>query len=177
MTTVVIADDVAMLRSVVRLVLEEHGFSVVGEAQSGPEAVELALVHRPDLCVLDVQMPEGDGLTALVAITDALPETRCVMLSASGSDDHLLTALRGGAVGFLSKGTDLDRLAQTLKGVLRGEAALPRHRVMRLIDELRSAPLPVREGRHLVDVSADELACLHRRRAGTPPPRRWSRRG
>jgi DNA-binding NarL/FixJ family response regulator len=124
--TVVLADDHAPMRAVVRTVLERRGFVVLAEAGSGPEAVDLVVAHRPDVCVIDNQMPGGDGISAIAALRVRMPGTRCVMLTASYGDANLRSAIEAGAVGYLSKTMDLARLPDALMGVLYGQAAVPR---------------------------------------------------
>ena len=143
---VVLADDHAPTRAGVRLALEQAEFEIVAEAATGPDAVRGALAHRPDVCLLDIYMP-GGGIEAAGEIMEALPGTALVMLTASDSDDDLFAALRAGATGFLPKTTSADRLAQALRGVLDGEAALPRALTARLIEEYRQRPARGRSAR------------------------------
>jgi DNA-binding NarL/FixJ family response regulator len=134
---VVIADDHAAVRAGVRDSLAEAGFDVCAEVADAPAAVEAALRERPDLCLLDIHMP-GSGIKAAEEITGRVPETAVVMLTVSISDEDLFDALRAGAAGYLLKDTDPARLPHALRGVLAGEAAVPRTLVARLVDELRS---------------------------------------
>lgn len=134
---VVVADDHAPTRLGVRLSLEEDGFEVVAEAATATAAVQAVSEHRPDVALLDVHMP-GDGIAAARAIGRALPATAVVMLTVSRDDEDLFEALRAGARGYLLKDIDPARLPHALRGVLEGEAALPRGLVARLVDEFRS---------------------------------------
>jgi DNA-binding NarL/FixJ family response regulator len=133
---VVIADDHVPTRAGVRAALEGGGFEVCADVGTGPAAVHAAQEHQPDVCLLDVSMP-GGGIEAAAAIADALPNTQIVMLTASREDADLFDALRAGASGYLLKDTDPDRLPFALRGVLSGEAALPRELVARVIEEFR----------------------------------------
>jgi DNA-binding NarL/FixJ family response regulator len=153
---VLIADDHAATRLGVRRALEDHGFDVIAEAADGPAAVRQALDLRPDLCLLDVHMP-GGGNEAAAAIVRAVPETRVVMLTVSDSDDDLFDALRAGACGYLLKETDPQRLPLALRGVLAGEAALPRTLTARLIDEFRG-----RTGRRTLTVDGRQVELSER---------------
>jgi DNA-binding NarL/FixJ family response regulator len=103
---------------------------------SGPAAVRAVAEHRPDLALLDISMP-GGGIAAAEEIGICSPETAVVMLTVSADESDLLAALRVGARGYLLKDTDPDRLALALRGVLDGEAAVPRTLVARLLGELR----------------------------------------
>jgi DNA-binding NarL/FixJ family response regulator len=134
---VVIADDHAPLRGTVRRALESGGCVVCGEAATGPEAVALVSEHRPDVALLDIHMP-GSGIAAAARITTALPQTTVVMLTYSRADEDLFDSLRAGARGYLLKDMNPDRVGAALRGVLDGEAALPRALVARVLDEFRS---------------------------------------
>jgi two-component system, NarL family, nitrate/nitrite response regulator NarL len=134
---VLIADDHLPTRVDVRNALEEDGFVVCAEEDSGPAAVAAALRDHPDVCLLEVHVP-GGGIEAAAEIRARLAETQIVMWTASRNDDDFFAALRAGASGYLVKGMNPARLGPTLVGVLRGEAALPRELTARLIREFRS---------------------------------------
>ena len=153
--SVVVADDHAPTRAGVRMALESSGFAVVAEAEDAREAVAATQQHRPAVCLLDIHMP-GNGISAARAIVDTLPGTAVVMLTVSRDDADLFDAIRAGAVGYLLKDTDPDRLPHALQGVLDGEAALPRNLVARLMEEFRGRDrrrLPLRKaaGARLTD--------------------------
>ena len=131
------ADDHPPLRASVKRALEEHGFQVCFEAANAADSVAAAERERPDVCVLDVQMP-GNGIAAAAQIAARLPDTAIVMLTVSDSDEDLFAALRAGAQGYLLKDIDPGRLPLALEGVLAGEAALPRALVARVLDEFRT---------------------------------------
>lgn len=151
--TVVLADDHPATRLGVRMALMRGGFSVVGEAADCEGAVRAVLRERPDVCVLDVGM-EGGGILAAARIAQEQPSTSVVMLSASHRTDDVLAALRAGAVGYLPKDTHPDRLPDALRGVLKGEAALPRALVGAVLSELRDFTAPPEEP---IKVGAVEL--------------------
>ena len=134
--TVVVADDHAPTRAGVRLSVEADGFVVVGEASTARGAVQAAQKHRPHVCLLDVRMP-GSGIAAAEEINREVPDTAVVMLTYSRESEDLFDALRAGARGFLNKDMDPDRLGPALRGVLSGEAALPRSLVSRVLEEFR----------------------------------------
>jgi DNA-binding NarL/FixJ family response regulator len=134
--TILVADDHPVIRLGVRLALARGGFRVVAEASSSAAAVEAALRERPEVCLLDVYMP-GGGVNAAQQIADAVSESAIVMLTVSNSTDDVLAALRAGASGYLLKDTSPDRLPAALCGVLKGEAALPRPLVARVLREFR----------------------------------------
>jgi DNA-binding NarL/FixJ family response regulator len=133
---VLIADDHVPIRGGIRAALEDDGFSVCAEEGDAEGAIEAALRERPDLCLLDVHMP-GSGIHAAGEIARRAPECAVVMLTVSRNDEDLFDALRAGAAGYLLKDTDPARLPHALRGVLAGEAALPRALVSRVLDEFR----------------------------------------
>ena len=133
----VIAEEHGATRAGVRLTLEPHGFVVVEEAADRTAAVEAAARERPDLCLLDADLP-GGAIAAAAEIAAVAPTTAVVMLGASADDEAVLGALRAGAQGYLLKNMDATRLPHALRGVVAGEAALPRTLVTRLIEEIRS---------------------------------------
>jgi two-component system, NarL family, nitrate/nitrite response regulator NarL len=136
-TRVLIADDHAPTRGDLREILEEDGrFVVCADVPNAAAAVEAALRERPDLCILDVNMP-GRGVAAAWEIASRLPATKIVMLTVSDEDADLFAALRAGAVGYLLKGTDPERLPQALQDVVDGQSALARALVGRLMSEFR----------------------------------------
>ena len=135
---VLIADDHAPTRADMREALERNGrFTVCAEAADGAAAVEAAVRERPDLCLLDIRMPGSSGIAATREITTRLPGTKVVMLTVSLDDDDLLNALRGGAVGYLLKDIDPDRLPYALNDAMEGGAPIPRRLVARLVSEFR----------------------------------------
>jgi two-component system NarL family response regulator len=134
---VLIADDHPPTRAGVRGSLEADGFVVVAEVGDARKAVDAAVEHEPDVCVLDIHMP-GNGIDAAREISHKLGQISIVMLTASRDDDDLFEALRAGASGYLLKDMDPDRLGPALRGVLSGEAALPRALAMKVIQELKS---------------------------------------
>jgi DNA-binding NarL/FixJ family response regulator len=122
---ILLADDHAMLRDGVRMVLESHpGFEVVGTADNGRDAVRLAEELRPDIAVLDVAMPEINGLEATRAIIESSPETSVVVLSMHEGEEYLREALRAGASGYVLKRAAAKELVGAINAVRRGESYL-----------------------------------------------------
>ena len=134
---VLIVDDHPLTRDALATLLEGSGFDVVGEAEDGAQAAEVARDRRPDLVLLDLSMPGVDGLAALPAVREAAPDAEVVVLTASGTEDNLLAAIRGGAAGYLLKSEPPDRIVEFLRGVARGEAALSGEIARRLLDQVR----------------------------------------
>ena len=118
---VVIADDHRLVLDGIRRALEADGsFEIVGETQSGTQVLPLVAREKPDLVLLDVRMPNMDGLACLDEIRRRHPETKVVMLSASTSNDLIETALRRGASAYVIKSVDPDDLPATLRQALEG---------------------------------------------------------
>ena len=167
---VVVADEHAATRAGVRLSLDSHGFTVVAEASARADAVAATVRERPDLCLLDADLP-GGAIAAVADINARAPGTAVVMLGASADDETVLGALRAGAQGYLLKNMDAARLPHALRGVAAGEAALPRTLVTRLIDEVRgsrrrrSSPALERIGAELTSREWDVLELV---RLGLP---------
>src|SRR5215217_3302569 len=134
---VLIVDDHPITRAALASLLQAHGFSVAGEAADGEEAIELARRLQPELVLLDLSMPGLDGLQALPRIREAAPETEVVVLTASGTEENLLAAIRGGAAGYLLKSEPPERIAEFLRGVGNGEAALSGEVARRLLEQVR----------------------------------------
>ena len=135
----IVADDDPLARRMIKEALRRAGLIVVAEAHTGRQAVELTLHYRPDIVLMDVVMPELDGIGATRQIINQIPEQVIVMLTTGDDDDVAMLALRSGASGYLTKDVDIDVLPQALKSALGGEAAISRRLSMRLIEHLRRA--------------------------------------
>ena len=135
---ILLVDDHPLTRSALAGLLVQHGFDVVGEASDGEEAVESAAALRPDLVLLDLSMPGMDGLTALPRLREAAPDCEVVVLTASGTEENLLGAIRGGAAGYLLKSEPPERIVDFLRGVAQGEAALSGTVARRLLEQVRA---------------------------------------
>jgi NarL family two-component system response regulator LiaR len=135
-----IADDDPFARRMIKEALQAASVTVIAEAQNGREAVDLALHYRPDVVLMDVVMPELDGIAATRRILKQNPEQVIVILTSSDDDEMGLLGLRAGAAGFLTKDLDVEVLPRALLGVLSGEAAISRRLSMRLVEYLRRAP-------------------------------------
>ncbi len=132
-----VVDDHPLTRAALVGLLEQHGFPVVGEAGDGEEAVGLSRQLQPDLVLLDLSMPGVGGLEALPRVRAAAPDCEVVVLTASGTEENLLSAIRAGAAGYLLKTEPPERIAEFLDGVVHGEAALSGAVARRLLDRVR----------------------------------------
>jgi DNA-binding NarL/FixJ family response regulator len=127
---VLIVDDHAMVRQGLRTFLELHDrpdelpIEVVGEAVNGVEAVELAHDMRPDIVLLDLVMPEMDGIQATSRILEGSPDSRVIILTSFGEEDKVVPAIQAGAHGYLLKDIAPDKLVQAIRNAYRGEVQL-----------------------------------------------------
>jgi NarL family two-component system response regulator LiaR len=134
---VIVADDDALARRMVRDVLQDAGIVVIAEATGGREAVELSTYYKPDIVVMDLVMPGVDGIAATRQITAAVPDVKVIILSSSDDEEIGVLTLRAGASGFLSKTVGMDALPRALRCAHDGEAVVSRRLTMRLIDLAR----------------------------------------
>ncbi|MEZ4641573.1 MAG: response regulator transcription factor [Chloroflexota bacterium] len=132
---IVVADDHKLFRQGLIGLMRAHDdlVEVIGEASTGQEAVQLAHQLQPDVILMDIQMPDGDGLKATREIRQSLPNVAVVMLTASELDEHLYEAVRLGAAGYLLKDLDATELFELLVGVTRNEVAMTRAMASRLL--------------------------------------------
>ncbi|MGB2953194.1 MAG: response regulator transcription factor [Gaiellaceae bacterium] len=137
-TRILIVDDHPLTREALAMLLDRNGFSVAGEAADGEEAVELARRLQPELVLLDLSMPGLDGLQALPRLREAAPACEVVVLTASGTEENLLGAIRGGAAGYLLKSEPPERIVEYLRGAAHGEAALSGAVARRLLEQVRN---------------------------------------
>jgi two-component system nitrate/nitrite response regulator NarL len=133
-----VVDDDPLARRMLRDVLQRAGITVIAEASSGREAVELARYYRPDIVVMDLIMPGVDGLAATREIVASVPQVRVVILTSGDDDDVGLMTLRAGAAGIISKDVGTDSLPHVLLRAHAGEAVISRRMTMRLIEDLRA---------------------------------------
>ena len=137
---VLVADDHELAREAIRSVLRRlSSFEIVGEAATGRDAVAQARRLRPELVLIDVRMPDMDGLAATRAIIDAVPETRVVILTTYDNPEYILEALRSGAAGYVLKGATKRELLATIDDVLAGGVHLQPATTGRLMRESEGA--------------------------------------
>jgi len=140
---VLLADDQTLIRSGIRSLLEaEDDIEVVAEAADGRQAVTLAAEHRPDIALIDIQMPVLDGIEATrqIVADERLGRVRVVILTNFGLDEYIFRALRAGAAGFLLKDTEPAGLLEALQVVMRGDALLSPAITRRLVSEFVARP-------------------------------------
>jgi two-component system, NarL family, response regulator LiaR len=145
--TVLIVDDHAVVRRGIRALLEAEGdFQVAGEAGSGGEAVLLAADLAPDVVLMDLVMPEMDGVAATRLVKQQSPRSQVIVLTSYHEDEHIYPAVRAGALSYLLKSVGLEELTEAIRKAARGEAVLHPHVAARLVQELHGAS---QETRHL----------------------------
>jgi two-component system, NarL family, response regulator DegU len=141
---ILICEDQTLMRESLRTVLDlEPGFTVVGEAADGEEGVRLAASLRPDIVLMDVQMPHQNGVQATAAITARGLPCRVIILTTFDYEDYVFDAIKAGAVGYLLKDTPATELAATIRKVYAGESFIQPRVATKLLMEFgrRGAPL------------------------------------
>jgi two-component system, NarL family, response regulator LiaR len=139
--SVFIVDDHALVRHGIRALLEAEGdFEVVGDVASGAEAVLLVADLAPDVVLMDLVMPEMDGVKATRLVKQRSPRSQVIVLTSYHEDEQIFPAIRAGALSYLLKGVGLDELTEAVRKAARGEAVLHPHVAARLVQELHGAP-------------------------------------
>ncbi|WP_433538420.1 response regulator [Micromonospora sp. CA-249363] len=159
MIRVLLVDDQALLRSGFRALLDlEDDIEVVAEAADGREGVALARRHLPDIALIDIQMPELDGIeaTRLIAADPALAAVHVVILTNYGLDEHVFHALRAGAAGFLVKDIEPEDFLHAVRVAARGDALLAPSITRRLIDRYVAEPRHLRAPPGLTELTSRE---------------------
>jgi DNA-binding NarL/FixJ family response regulator len=140
---VLIADDHSVVRQGLRMFLElDPDLEIVGEAKNGVEALELAREHRPDVVLMDLLMPEMDGVAATRAIRHEMPDTEVVALTSVLEDRAILDAIRVGAISYLLKDTESDKLCEAIRAAAAGEVRLSPEVAARLMRQVRAPESP-----------------------------------
>ena len=160
MIRVVIADDQGMVRAGLRsLLTDESDIDVVGEAANGDEAISVITETRPDVALMDIRMPERDGLAATRRLVADDVETRMLVLTTFDLDEYVFEALRAGASGFLLKDAPAEELVAAIRVLARGDALLAPAVTRRVIEAFAAIPEPP-EPSDAVDLSPRELEVL-----------------
>ena len=141
MIRVLIADDHPVVRSGLAAVLSSlEGFVVVAVATNGREAVREAVIHQPDVVMMDLQMPDMDGFVAIRELSRAAPKLGVCVLTMFDDDDSLFVAMRAGARGYLLKGAEQDDIARAVRSIAAGEVVFGPGVAQRVLGQLTSAP-------------------------------------
>lgn len=137
---VMFVDDHEVVRKgLASLVEAEEDLEVVGEASSGPEAIRVAPIYRPDVVVMDVRMPEGGGIEACRALRDALPQLAVIMLTSYSDDEALFNSIMAGAAGFVLKQIRGHDLIDAIRRVAGGQSLLDPSITAQVLERLRKA--------------------------------------
>lgn len=140
---IVIADDHTVVRQGLRMFLAlDEELEVVGEAQNGAEALELAHKLKPDVVLMDLLMPVMDGITAIGAIRREVPEVEVIALTSVLEDASVVGAVKAGAIGYLLKDTQADELRRAIKAAAEGQVQLAPQAAARLLREVRTPESP-----------------------------------
>lgn len=141
MIRVLVVDDHPVMRHGLAALLGSlAGITVVSEADNGKEAVREAVLHRPDVVLLDLQMPGTDGFSALRELSRLLPATAVCVLTMFSDDDSLFAAMRAGARGYLLKGAEQEDIERAVRGVAAGEAVFGPGVAQRVLAQLTAPP-------------------------------------
>ncbi len=143
MISILIVDDHAVVREGLRTFLElQHGLEVIGEAADGVEAVKQARQLRPDVILMDLVMPALDGVGAMRALREEVPDSRVIVLTSFLDDDRVLPAIHAGAAGYLLKNVEPSELARAIVAAHRGEAIIDPSAAARLVQALAEGSAP-----------------------------------
>jgi len=159
---VLVVDDSELLRAgLVTVLTSDPGIEVVGQAADGPAGVRACREHRPDLVLMDVEMPRGDGIAATRRIVTELPDVRVLILTMFDLDDYVVEALRAGAAGFLLKTTPPRELIRSVRQCAAGETTVGPTVMARLVDSYVGHQEPAPPGlAELTGRELDVLRCL-----------------
>jgi len=133
---VMLVEDHALVRAAVRQAITTADLEVVAEASSGDQAIELATSVRPDVLLVDIDLPGMTGLQLVRELAPRLPETKIVMLTVSAAKRDILEAVRYGAAGYLTKDLTPDALVRSIRGVVKGDLAMPRRMAAEVLTQL-----------------------------------------
>ena len=139
---VLLADDHRMLREGLRRSLTEEGFEIVGEAENGEQAVRMVAELEPDVVLMDVSMPEMDGVEATRLIGGSVTNTLVIMLTMHADQEVLADAIRAGASGYLVKDCSTEEIAEAIRTALQGDTALSPQLAATMLDEVRRLDVP-----------------------------------
>jgi len=172
---ILIADDHALFRDGLRSLLVAQGHEVVGEARNGHEAIDLARKSGPELVLMDVSMPEMNGVEAARRIASELPAVKVIMLTASEQDETLFEAIKAGAQGYLLKNLEADDFFALLDRAAQGEPALTPNLARKLLKEFARPIASEKSGDDLDALTAREREVLELMVDGTTSTRKLAK--
>jgi DNA-binding NarL/FixJ family response regulator len=163
---VMLVDDHALVRSAIRQALSAPDIDVVGEAATAEEALRRAVELRPDVLLLDIDLPGMNGVDLVRELAPRLPGTRIVMLTVSTDRRHLLDAVRHGAAGYLTKDLPADALLRSVRGVRNGDLPMPRAMAALVVEHFARGAVAGDQDAELASLSARESEVLRLLEAG-----------
>jgi DNA-binding NarL/FixJ family response regulator len=173
---ILIADDHSLFRDGLRSLLQAEGHEIVGEARNGLEAVALTRELSPELVLMDLQMPELDGISATKLIVAAMPEMKVVILTASEEESKLFDAIKSGAQGYLLKNLEAEAFFEMLDRAQRGEPALTPQLARKLLQEFAKPPEPAAVPTEQEQLTAREREVLELMVEGVTSNRKLAKR-
>ena len=158
---IIIADDHPLIRQGLRVVIEaQPDMELVAEASNGEQAIQQALALKPDIVIMDLQMPVKDGLAATREIAQADPQAQVLVLTSFPDDDNVYAAIKAGAMGFLLKDSSAEYLLDAIRTVSRGESVLHPTIARKLMQEIRQPPRLPPTTEPLTPREVEVLGCL-----------------
>jgi DNA-binding NarL/FixJ family response regulator len=143
---ILVADDHPVVREGVAAMIEQQeDLTVIGQAENGPEAVELFRARQPDVTLMDLRMPEMDGVKAIGLIRDEFPAARIIVLTTYDGDEDVYRGLRAGAKGYLLKDAGRETLLETIRAVHAGQTRIPPELAYKLAERMSGPELTARE--------------------------------
>ncbi len=157
----VVVDDQELFRRGMTMLLDiEDGIEVVGEASNGVDGAALVVSTAPDVVLLDVRMPKQSGIEACVAIKEAVPTAKIIMLTMSDDEADLYEAVKSGASGYLLKDSSIEEVAQGIRVVADGQSLISPSMAAKLIDEFKTMSRPDRDSGPALKLTERELEVL-----------------
>lgn len=139
--TVLLVDDQRLMREGLATLLSlAEGIQIVGQAADGQEAIDLAQRLKPDVILMDIQMPNVDGVKATQTIRSILPQTHVIMLTTFSDDEYLMAGLRAGAIGYLLKDMPSEQLAAAIRSAAKGQSPIEPEMARKLVDLVTHSP-------------------------------------
>lgn len=165
--TVLLADDQRLMREgLATLLALADDIEIVGQAADGQEAIDLAKRHKPDVILMDIQMPRVDGIAATQAIKAALPDTKVIMLTTFSDDEYLMAGLRSGAIGYLLKDMPSEQLAEAIRSAAKGQSPIGPEMARKLVNLVAQVPVAAPKPAAVGELSDREIEVLRLIAAG-----------
>src|SRR5512135_2152549 len=159
--TVLLADDQRLMREgLATLLALADDIEIVGQAADGQEAIDLAKRFKPDVILIDIQMPRVDGIAATQTIHSILPQTKVIMLTTFSDDEYLMAGLRAGAIGYLLKDMPSEQLAEAIRSAAKGQSPIGPEMARKLVNLVTQTPTPPPQSAVSGELSDREIEVL-----------------